>query len=79
MSTVPPTEYVEAERLRPGDKLIYAGLVVEVAARPVTADWREAGEHVYGVEIECKDVSGTARLFLYRPRHHLMERMVRDA
>jgi hypothetical protein len=78
MSTVPETEYVAAEDLRPGDRIIYGNLVVEVAARPVAADWREAGEHMYGVEIECRDVSGTGRLFLYRRRDHQLERITED-
>jgi hypothetical protein len=72
------TEYAAAEDLRPGDKILYGGLVVKVAAWPVAADWREAGGHVYGVEIECRDVSGTARLYLYRPRDHEFERIAED-
>jgi hypothetical protein len=78
MSTVPETEYVAAESLKPGDKILYGGLVVEVAAWPVAADWREGGEHVYGVEVQCRDVSGNARLSLYRQRHHQFERITSE-
>jgi hypothetical protein len=73
------TEYVAAENLRPGDRILYGGLVVEVAAWPVAADWREGGEHMTGVEVQCRDVSGTARLSLFRQRHHEFERIAEDA
>jgi hypothetical protein len=75
MSHGAPTEYVAAEDLRPGDKIIYGNLVVEVAAWPVAADWREGGEHMTGVEVQCRDVSGHARLSLFRQRHHQFERI----
>jgi hypothetical protein len=78
MSHGASTEYVAAESLRPGDKILYGNLVVEVAAWPVAADWREGGEHMYGVEIECRDVSGTGRLFLYRAHDHELERITED-
>jgi hypothetical protein len=77
MSTVPETEYVAAEDLQPGDRIIYGNLVVEVAAWPVAADWREGGEHVTGVEVQCRDVSGNARLSLFRRRDQLFERITR--
>jgi hypothetical protein len=70
------TEYVAAGDLKPGDQILYGGLVAEVAAWPIAADWREAGEHMYGVEIECADAGGTGRLFLYRRRDHQFERIV---
>jgi hypothetical protein len=72
------TEYVTAESLRPGDRIIYGNLVVEVAAWPVAADWREGGEHVTGVEVQCRDVSGNARLSLFRQRDHQFERITED-
>ena len=62
MSTVPETEYVAAGDVQPGDKLLYADLVVEVAAWPLAASWHEGGQQVHGVEIECRDVSGNSRL-----------------
>jgi hypothetical protein len=76
MSHGAPTEYVAAESLRPGDKIIYGNLVVEVAAYPVAAQWREAGGYMYGVEVQCRDVSGNARLSLFRQRHHQFERII---
>jgi hypothetical protein len=79
MSHGASTEYVAAENLRPGDRIIYGNLVVEVAAWPQAADWREGGEHVTGVEVQCRDVSGSARLSLFRPRHHQFERITSDA
>jgi hypothetical protein len=72
------TKYVAAESLRPGDKILYGGLVVEVAAWPLAADWREGGEHMTGVEVQCRDVSGSARLSLFRRRHHEFERITDD-
>jgi hypothetical protein len=72
------TEYVAAESVRPGDKILYGALVAEVAAWPVAASWREGGQQMHGVEIECRDVSGTGLLYLYRPRHHELERIAND-
>ena len=77
MSHVPPTEYVKASDLQPGDLILYAGMVVEVAAHPVAADWREAGEYMRGLEVLCTDASRSGRLFLYRASGHLFERIVK--
>jgi hypothetical protein len=63
MSSV-PHEYVIAADLKPGDKLLYTTVVVTVVKVSPTPQ---------GVEIECTDGSGTARLFLHRGITHEFE------
>ena len=73
MSTIPPTGQVAAGDLKRGDRIVYANLVAEVV-RVTGAAWFEDGDYVLnGVEVECRDVSGTAKLFLYRRRDHMFE------
>ncbi len=74
MSNHSPNEYVAAGDLQPGDRILYAGMVVLVAGTG-PASWTENGERMHGVEVSCTDAGGTARLFLYRTRDHQFERI----
>ncbi|MGN6678708.1 MAG: hypothetical protein ACTHKL_13170 [Streptosporangiaceae bacterium] len=64
MSNVPSNEYVSASDLKPGDKLLYTTVVITVVHVRPTPE---------GVEIECTDGSGTARLCLHRGLTHQFE------
>lgn len=65
-------EYVRARDLKAGDRILYAGIVVRVH-RVTAAHWREGGEMRYGVEVECRDESGSAWLSLFRAGGHQFE------
>jgi len=54
---------------------LYAGIAIEVYGT-TWATYVEGRATVHGVEVECRDAGGTARLFLYRPRGHLFERII---
>lgn len=73
MSTIPePTEYVAAEDLAAGDRILYGPLVLTVyATHPAT--WHEGSDTVFGTEIECRQ--GSERLSLFRQRRHQFERI----
>jgi hypothetical protein len=58
------SEYVAACDLQPGDRVLYADLVIRVAQVLPTPG---------GVEVECRDESGSARLFLHRTVSHQFE------
>ena len=73
---IPSNEFVRAEDLREGDVILYAGLAVTVH-RTGPASWVEGDRRQIGVEIECRDAGGTARLFLYRVHDHQFERITR--
>ena len=69
MSNHSPTEYVAAADLQPGDRILFTSVVVTVVKVSPTPE---------GVEVECSDRSGTAKLYLHRGVMHEFERITGD-
>jgi hypothetical protein len=64
---------VPARDVRRGDVLAHDGRQIEVSAAPCGAWYREHGQPVAGLAIECR--AGSARWFLYRRGGELLCRV----